>query len=327
MPPSVSIVIPAHNEGKRISKCLEALRRQTLRPQEYEVIVIDDGSEDDTAAVASSCGARVIRQQNRGPAAARNAGIDQAGGAIVLFLDADCVAEEHWAERLRAPIADGTAEGAVGRIVSGQDRWVATLIQAELDERYVRAANHERVDLLNTGNCGFKRDVLRDNRFDEAFRWIEDAELSFRLTRDGHRMVFVQDAVVEHSHPESLRAYLLRKFRYASFAPSVSRLYPKKALSDSRSAPSRRLQLLLVALALASAPAAFFSPWIGFLSLGFFAAGVLLSLPVYVRAGRRSLALGFCAPLFILMGNIAFVCGLLRGIALLRFAKSAAARL
>jgi len=315
MPPSTSIVIPAHNEAKRISKCLQALQHQTLRPQDYEIIVIDDGSEDDTAAVAARHGARVIRQQNKGPAVARNAGIDQARGEIILFLDADCVPEEHWAERLRAPIADGSAEGAVGRIVSGQTRPVAALIQSELDERYARAANYERVDLLNTGNCGFNRDLLRKNRFDEAFRWIEDAELSFRLARGGHKMVFVQDAVVEHSHPETLRAYMLRKFRYASFAPSASRLHPQKALSDSRSAPSRRLQLLLVALAIASAPAAFLSPWFGLLSLGCLAAGVLLSFPVYLRAGRRSFALGLCAPLFILIGNVAFLCGLLRGIA------------
>lgn len=311
--PVISVVIPALNEGRQIARCLEALHKQSLDCRQYEIIVVDDGSDDDTADVAARMGARAIRQQNKGPAAARNRGVDEARGEIILFIDADCIPDEHWVERMSSPLLAGAAEGTVGKIFSRQTHWVAALIQSELDDRYRRMGNHERVDLLNSGNCGFRRTLLCCNRFDERFRWIEDAELSFRLARDGHAMIFLEDALVGHSHPESLVAYMRRKFRYASFAPSVLRLYPRKTLSDSRSSIIRRLQLLLVALAVVSAPAAMISAGIAIFSLACLGSAIACSFRVYLRAASKSVSLGFAAPLFILMGNVAFASGIVWG--------------
>jgi len=307
--PAISIVIPARNEGKRIARCLEALRHQSLDSNKYEVIVVDDGSHDNTADVAVCHGARVVRQSGNGASAARNRGIDEARGEIILFTDADCIPDTHWIEKLSAPLAQGDVQGAVGRVTSGQSHWVAAMIQVELNERYSRMGQHERIDFVSSGNCGFRRPLLCSNRFDESFRWAEDLELSFRLAKGGNRMVFVADALVEHAHPESLFAYLRRKFSYASYAPRIYRLYPNKIFSDSRTPSNLRLQILLVVLAFASAPVVLLSAFFGFFSLACLAGAMALTLPACRIATRKSPALGLAAPFFILSGNLAFAAG------------------
>lgn len=86
--PLVSVVIPAHNAEKYLSETLASVRRQTF--SDYEVLIIDDGSTDLTAEIASSYdGVRLLAQNNQGAAAARNAGIKAALGVYVAFLDAD----------------------------------------------------------------------------------------------------------------------------------------------------------------------------------------------------------------------------------------------
>lgn len=308
--PAVSIVIAARNEGQRIAQCLEALQNQSLDRGQYEVIVVDDDSNDGTADVAACLGARVVRQQYKGAAAARNRGIEEARGEIVLFTDADCIPEMHWVERLSSPLKQTAIAGTVGRIVSLQSHWIAGLIQVELDEHYERMGHRESIDYVNTGNCGFKRALLCQNHFDETFLWIEDLELSFRLAQRGERVVFVQDALVEHAHPERLLAHLRRKFCHATFVPYIYRRYPNKILCDSRTSANRRLQLLLLVLALASAPAGILSVNGVIFSLGCLGGAMALSLPVYRRAAAKSLALGLVAPFFVLMGNLAFAVGM-----------------
>ncbi len=312
--PAVSVVIPARNEGRRIVHCLEALDKQSIDRGRYEVIVVDDGSEDDTADVAARHGARVVRQPRQGAAAARNHGIEEARGEVVLFTDADCIPDEHWACRLSGPLIQPMVQGTVGRILSLQSHWVAAWIQVELDERYSRMGKRERIDFLNTGNCGFKRALLRKEHFDESFLWAEDLELSFRLAQGGNRMIFVEDALVEHKHPENLSTYIRRKFCYASWAPNIYRIYPTKILSDSRTPASLRWQLLLVSLAVASLLAAAFYPKVLPVGLGCLGGWSVLSFPTFRRAGRKSATLGMVAPIFVLLGNLAFIAGTVWGL-------------
>src|SRR5258706_5746465 len=84
----ISVIIPAYNAAHEITECLAALAASS--EQAAEILVVDDGSTDDTARVAAATGARVVRQQeNRGPAAARNVGCTHARGDVLFFVDAD----------------------------------------------------------------------------------------------------------------------------------------------------------------------------------------------------------------------------------------------
>lgn len=96
---SVSIVIPAYNEAKRIQRTLEALRRQSLLP--YEIIVVDNNSTDNTADIARSYeNVRVVNESQQGIGHARNRGFDEAAGDIIARLDADTIPSDTWIEAI-----------------------------------------------------------------------------------------------------------------------------------------------------------------------------------------------------------------------------------
>jgi len=121
----VSVVIAAYDEADRIGACLDSLRGQAgVR----EVIVVDDGSRDATAAVSRERGARVIGVDHHGPAKARNIGVERAAGELIVFFDADMTASPGFVERLVAPIRAGRALGTFSReiaLANPENRWAA----------------------------------------------------------------------------------------------------------------------------------------------------------------------------------------------------------
>jgi glycosyltransferase involved in cell wall biosynthesis len=114
--PDVSVVVPAYNEERVIASCLDSLLAQTR--DRLEIIVVDDGSTDRTAAIADSRGVRVVRVPHRGPALAKNVGAAEARGDVVVFFDADLVAEPDAIERLCGPILAGATVGTFTRDIS-----------------------------------------------------------------------------------------------------------------------------------------------------------------------------------------------------------------
>jgi glycosyltransferase involved in cell wall biosynthesis len=123
---SVSVVVAAYNEERHIVRLLDSLADQTLSP--CEVIVVDDGSSDGTAALAVACGAQVFSTLHRGPAHARNHGARHAVGAILVFVDGDMVCSRDYVAALARPIAAGAAVGTftkeiyVGQPANGWSR-------------------------------------------------------------------------------------------------------------------------------------------------------------------------------------------------------------
>lgn len=102
--PAVSVIVPAHDEERWIGECLDSLRRQTY--PDFEVVVVDDGSSDRTGAIARRSDATVIRTDQRGAGAAKNAGAVVSRGRILVFLDADEMFDPDFLERLVAPLAN-----------------------------------------------------------------------------------------------------------------------------------------------------------------------------------------------------------------------------
>lgn len=127
----VSVVIPVYNEEKVVGRCLESLVRQTLKPK--EIIVVDDGSTDGTereVEIAASQTPRndikILRQNHKGAGAARNLGVAQAKGDILVFVDADMTFSKTFLEDLVKPIQDGKSKGTFSKleyIANWNNRW------------------------------------------------------------------------------------------------------------------------------------------------------------------------------------------------------------
>ena len=254
-----SVVIPAYNAAAHLPAALAALRAQTWPADRLEVLVVDDGSTDDTAAVARAGGARLVPAAHAGPAAARNRGAAAATGAYLLFTDADCVPEPGWVAAMCAPFADPAVVGVKGAYRTAQRGLLPRFVQVEFVDRYRRQARYAQIDLVDSYAAAFRRAAFLaaggyDTRFPAANN--EDVELSYRLAEAGARLVFAPEARVAHTHPAALGRYLRVKVGRGYWRALVYRMYPGKALRDSYTPQWLKLQVGLAGLTAALLPAA-----------------------------------------------------------------------
>ncbi|MCL5265279.1 MAG: glycosyltransferase [Chloroflexi bacterium] len=310
----ISVIIPAHNARDHIGECLRALSRQE-GSEEYETIVVDDGSTDDTAEVARRFGAFVLEQPHRGPAAARNRGASLAKGHLLFFTDADCQPSPTWLTRMSEAFARQDIVGAKGAYRTRQRSLVARFVQLEFEDKYDFLRKSEYIDFVDTYSACYRREVFRANGgFDEniPLPTVEDVDFSFRLSARGYKMVFVPDAIVYHQHPNSLLHYLRRKFRYGYWRVLIYRRYPGKALADSRTPHSLRIQVGLAALLLPAIAILPVTTWL--LPLAIIGLFVLSGLPLTIKALRKDGVVAAVVPLMLLARALAIDTGLLAGL-------------
>jgi glycosyltransferase involved in cell wall biosynthesis len=309
----VSVVVPALNAAATIEGCLTALAEQTVLPG--EVIVVDDGSTDETPEIARRMGAEVITQDRGSAGAARNRGAKAAGGKLLLFTDADCAPVGDWVERLVESLDDDGVVAARGITTSVQPEPAARFAQLEYDEKYRELARHESVELVATYSAAYRTDEFwRFGGFDEGFQGAtsEDQELSFRIADAGLKIAFVPSAAVRHHHHTSLRAYVRRKFHIGYAKARIGRHHPDKLIHDTYTPLGLKLQVGfagVVVLGLALAPvnrsglrlaaagaAGFAASSVPFLRFGRSREPSLTGrLPAYLVARALALGSGFAA--------------------------------
>jgi len=292
------------------------LESQTLPRGQYEVIVVDDGSADATAEIARRHESVVLLcQPHKGAADARNLGARQARGAIILFTDADCVPSSDWIEVMAATFSDDDVAGVGGVIRTHQRGLVPRFIQLEFDDRFEKLAKHPSIDFICTATGGFRRDVfLESGGFREDLLGAEDTELSFRLASAGRKMVFVPQAIVYHSHPQSLLEYARRKCTYAYWRLMVYMRHPRKAIVDSRTPQTQKVQIGLLFLLAVAALGAIFWRGIIWLAGGLLALFLLTALPFWWKSVRRDIVVGAFVPLLLLVGTASVAAGLAAGV-------------
>lgn len=311
---AVSIIIPTFNGSLRIGNCLNALLQQAAR-HHAEILVVNDGSTDNTAeVVARYSGVRLLSQANAGPAAARNRGAQEAGGAIILFTDDDCVPAQNWLDAMLAPFSDPAVVGAKGIYRTHQRRLVARFVQVEYEDRYRLMAGLSAIDFIDTYSAAFRRDrFLEMGGYDTSFpvACAEDIELSYRMSARGWKMKFVPTAIVYHTHPDTLWRYLKKKYKFAFWRVLAVRKNPSKGVKDSHTPQIMKLQLLFApALLLAIGMDMATRPhWPT--SAVVLAAFLLSTCPFVIRALRKDALIGLLSP--VLLG--ARACAQMLGVA------------
>ncbi len=314
---SVSIVIPTFNGAARIGKCLEALLPQTV-PISAEILVVDDGSSDGTKDVVSRyASVRLISQANAGPAAARNRGALEAKGTIILFTDDDCVPTSDWLAAMTKPFEDPEVVGVKGAYRTRQKSLVARFVQADYEDRYRLMSALPEIDFIDTYAAAFRRDrFLEMNGYDTSFpvACAEDIELSYRMSERGWKMKFVPTAIVYHTHPDTLRLYLKKKYKFAFWRMLALRKNPKKTLKDSHTPQIMKLQLLFVpALVLAICCDVVIRPRVPASAL-VFVAFLISTLPFVGRAIRRDPFVGLLSPFLLAARSCAQLLGVTGGV-------------
>jgi hypothetical protein len=256
--PTVGIVVPAYNARDTLERCLEHCLDQSA-PAE-SVVVVDDGSTDDTAAVARRFPVTVLRQPNRGPAAARNLGARHAGADIVAFTDADCFPERDWLARLTAAFEPGVAAAGGTYGIANPEHLLARIVHQEIVERHRRLPRE--VDFLGSFNVAYRVDAFEAaHGFDEDFRSAsgEDNDLAYRLKDAGGALRFVPEARVAHVHPCALVPYLRTQARHGFWRMKLYAKHPRRAAGDRYAGLADLCGAPLALLVIAAAPAALLS--------------------------------------------------------------------
>jgi glycosyltransferase involved in cell wall biosynthesis len=252
----VTLVIPGKDCSGTLAACLDSVVPLLDGALLEEIIFVNDGSSDDSAAVAAGYPVRVIEGGGKGPGAARNLGMAQATTEWVWFIDADCVAEADALAILFEQLTRGDAVGAGGSYRNmNPDSTLSCLIHEEIVSRHLRMP--EYVDFLASFNILFHRQTLIDlGGFDPRFLKAQDAELSYRVRQAGYRMMFSRHSQVGHFHATRLSRYLRVQYLQGYWRVWLYRAYPQQASGDSYSGFSDHIQPVMAAIAMALLPVA-----------------------------------------------------------------------
>jgi len=239
--PRVSVVIPVHNGARYISETIDSVLAQTFA--DWELLVVDDGSTDETRRVLARYGpaVRCLAQPNRGPGAARNAGLRVASGKYIVFLDADDRWRPDFLERAVATL-DGLDDPFIG-VCTG---WVAIdAAGALLPHTQTSRSGPLRLDDFVFGNRVLLQVVLLQRKvvldvggFDEDIRGMEDWDLWIRLTAARGQLLALDQCLAEYRmhdaslshHVDHMRHGRLRTleklFARADLPPPLAALRP-----------------------------------------------------------------------------------------------------
>jgi glycosyltransferase involved in cell wall biosynthesis len=200
-PPLISIIIPAYNAVETLGQCLAAVNCSAYR--NFECLVVDDASWDETPDVAMEKGARVVSvPDRRGPACARNLAAASAQGEILMFLDADVCMERDTVERIvKAFAEDSQLDALIGSYDDDPAESNFVSQYKNLMHCFVHQQGKRRASTFWTGCSAIRRAVfLASGGFDERYKRpsTEDIELGARLIRAGHKIELEPTLTVKH---------------------------------------------------------------------------------------------------------------------------------
>jgi glycosyltransferase involved in cell wall biosynthesis len=313
----VSIIIPAFNEARVIGKCLDSLTRLDFPPDHFQVILVDNGSADATVQIAKSFADRlnltVLQKHGVKISALRNLGANAASGAILAFLDADCLPPPSWLTDILA-LAPKDRTGVVGAhyLLPEESTWVGRIWHV-----YQEAPKAGDVSHVPAGDLVMRReDFLRVRGFDESIQTNEDYELCDRVRKAGMPVrAFPHLGVVHLGTAQSLKIFYRKQCWHGTH---VVKVFLRDALhSDNKNA------VLFAAYTLAGVAALVATIAIGFWR-GMWAPSLIalcaLLLPPVLLASRRVVAKRKFSD-FIPLAALYMVYGLARARALLNLGR------
>jgi len=246
-PKKVSFIMPAYNSELTIRQAIESILNQTMKP--HEIIVVNDGSADGTANIASQYPVKLLNKENGGGASALNLGLKNAQGDYIAIVESDVIIPQNWTEALLQDLEqDASIMGAGAVLRTGNPQnIIARLSGYELEQSYQKI--EERfVPHITAANSLYRKEAFDiAGQYDEELKnACYDAEFNGKLVARGYRLSLNKDVEVLHFWKEDLLSYLSRQFAYAFYRPflTIKYLYPTDKYI--------KLQMMLAALSVVS---------------------------------------------------------------------------
>lgn len=226
--PAVTVIVPAWNAEGTIQSCLNSLLASDYPKDRTEVIVVDNASTDRTSELLSRYRNRVLvlREEKRGPSAARNRGLRAASGSVVAFTDADCEVDPAWLRTLISSLRDSSV-GIVGGKILSQRPCNRIELFGERIHDHERAIQVSDPPYAITMNWASRRSVLQElGGFDEGYLRCEDVELTRRVMDAGLTLRYQHGAIVSHRNERTFTGLFREGFQHGLWAVRLFRGYP-----------------------------------------------------------------------------------------------------
>ena len=241
--PKFSIIIPTYSAEMLLIECIQSLCNQSVEKNSFEVIVVNDGGKREISKKIelfdNQLEIRYFYQENKGPAAARNLGINKARGDIILFLDDDSLPTSVWLKAvINAWETYPDYDGIGGYIISEKSDSIYCRVNTDFFNWYL--ANYsvnEHYPFLTTCNAGYKKRTLNKvGNFDKEFRKAsgEDRDLNIKLINAGGKLRLDKSVLVYHDRDLTISSYTKKYYNYGKAAKKIYSRYPElKRLSSN----------------------------------------------------------------------------------------------
>ena len=237
MEPTVSIVLIVRNGEDILSDCLDSISRLDYPKDKLEVVVVDNNSSDRTREIIKKYPFKYIFERKIGCAAARNKGIKESTGELVAFTDADCIVDKDWITNLVKGFEDKFVGGCGGRFMSYKLQSLAEMymdLSRFKDQEYTMKMNNMRIHSMSHfpfimgGNSCYPRKVLEQvGLFDDNFKWLDDVEISIKISTCNYRFKYIKDAIVFCRHKKEAFSLFKKLFNYGYFTPLLYKKYSR----------------------------------------------------------------------------------------------------
>ncbi len=222
-----TVIVPTFNRRDEIKELLKSLSDQLIDKSDFEIIIVDDGSTDDTEQIVNgfiqdtNLNIRFLKQDHKGPGEARNLGMDNAFGEYQLFIDSDCIADENWLQAYKDAVKDTKPAG-----FGGPDKVLPNFSPVQ------KAIDYSMTSFITTGgirghskkkiskyyprsfNMGVRADVVKKIGGMNKLRHGQDIEFSHRILQTGEPVIKVHKAVVYHKRRMSIKKFFRQVFNW-----------------------------------------------------------------------------------------------------------------
>ena len=215
--PFISIIIPVLNGEKTIGMCLEALLRQSYPSERYEILVVDNGSYDNTVNIVKDLPVQLLfEKRGRNSYMARNLGVKYAEGEIIVFIDADCIAEKDWLANIVNPFHNENIGVVAGEVLSYEPVNLIQGFYAFSGFLEQKKKIKSKISAIATANVAIRKTIFDIvGQFDEDFRWGGDNDFGVRIQRETNYLIrFAKKAIVYHFHRYSLKGLIKHAYTY-----------------------------------------------------------------------------------------------------------------
>ncbi len=215
--PFVSVVVPVRDGASVISECIEALLAGDYPETRREIVVVDNGSTDATAAAIKRHPVRYAYEPRQGVSHARNRGIAESEGEIVAFLDADCIPVRAWLSELVRPFDDPAVGCVAGELEHTEPHTSAERAAARMLGRWQRFAISSNPPYVVTANAAFRRSVLAElGGFDPNLSRAQDVDLGLRFGEQSDlALAFAEKALARHRPKSSQLGFVRQQLGWA----------------------------------------------------------------------------------------------------------------